>query len=45
MIDMAVGDENLVDLRKDIPAIPEQVNAWLTHIDEKMPPIEKQETA
>jgi|688.fasta_scaffold206657_4 hypothetical protein len=45
MIDMAVCDENLVDLREDIPAIPEQVDARLTHIDEKMPPLEKQQTA
>lgn len=45
MIDMAVCNENNVDLRKDIPAIPEQVDARLTHIDEKMPPLEKQETA
>lgn len=45
MIDMAVCDENLVNLRKDIPAIPEQVDARLTHIDEKMTALEKQQTA
>jgi len=45
MIDMSVGDENLVDLRNDIPPIPEHMDTRLTRIDEKMPPLEKQETA
>jgi hypothetical protein len=45
MIDMPVSNKHRINLAKQITAIPEQVNAWLSCVDQEMKSLNQQETA